>query len=235
MCVRYTLHRPDAAIEAVAKALGVRIDPEDWIQPPRYNVALSQIAPVVRSEEDAPRLRAMRWGLIPPADRGLQGRRALANARLETLDRLPAFRAAAAARRCLVPVNGFYEYKDLGRRKQPYVFMRPDGEPFALAGLWEPPLDGLPPSFCVVTTAPNAAMAGIHDRMPLVLTGPAMGLWLGERPLEEEALGRIGRPLPADLLVARQVNAFVNSSRNEGPQCLAPPDAEPPEFDFGSG
>ncbi len=234
MCVRYTLHRPDAAIETVAKALGVRLDTEDWIQPPRYNVALSQTAPVVQADGGAPRLRPMQWGFVPPADHGSPRRRALGNARLETLARLPAFRAAAADRRCLVPVNGFYEYKDLGRRKQPYVFMLPDGEPFALAGLWEPPQGGLPPSFCVVTTAPNAAMAGIHDRMPLVLTGPAMGLWLGDRPLEAAALRQIGRALPSELLVARQVNAYVNSSRNEGPRCLEPPDPEPPEFDFGA-
>jgi putative SOS response-associated peptidase YedK len=202
MCVRYTLHRPDAAIAAVADALGVQLDARDWMEPPRYNVALSQVAPVVFKDGYTPRLERMRWGLVPPADRSLPRRRALGNARLETLSRLPAFRAAAAARRCLVPVNGFYEYKDLGRRKQPYVFMLRDGEGFALAGLWETPLDGLPPSFCVVTTAPNAAMAGVHDRMPLVLTGPAMGLWLGERPLEEAALQRIRQPLPADLLVA---------------------------------
>ena len=234
MCVRYTLHRPDAAIATVAKALGVRLDPKDWIQPSRYNVALSQVAPVVRAEDGAPRLRPMQWGLVPPADRGLPRRRPLGNARLETLARLPAFRAAAAARRCLVPVNGFYEYKDLGSRKQPYVFMQPDGEPFALAGLWEPPLEGLPPSFCVVTTAPNSVMTGIHDRMPLVLTGSSMGLWLGEQPLEAAALRRIEAPLPAELLVARRVNAYVNNSRNEGPRCLEPPDPEPPEFDFGA-
>jgi putative SOS response-associated peptidase YedK len=233
MCVRYTLHRPDAAIATVAKALGIRLDPEDWMQQPRYNVAPSQVAPVVQADEHAPRLRPMRWGFLPPADRDLPRKRMLTNARVETISKIPAFRAAAAARRCLVPVNGFYEYKDIGRRKQPYVFMRPDGEPFALAGLWEPPLGGLPPSFCVVTTAPNEAMAGIHDRMPLVLAGSAMGLWLGEKPLEEEALRQIARPPSADLLVARLVNAYGNNSRHEGPQCLAPPDAEPPEFDFG--
>jgi putative SOS response-associated peptidase YedK len=233
MCVRYTLHRPDAAIATVAKALGIRLNPEDWMETPRYNVAPSQIAPVVQADERVPRLRPMRWGFIPPADRALPRQRLLTNARFETLARLPAFRAAAAARRCLVPVNGFYEYKDLGSRKQPYVFMRPDEEPFVLAGLWEPPLGDLPPSFCVVTTAPNAALAGIHDRMPLVLTGPAMGLWLGDRPLEAAALRQLMQPLPADLVVARPVNAYANNSRHEGPQCLAPPDTEPPEFDFG--
>jgi len=234
MCVRYTLHRPDAAIAAVAKALGIRLDPEDWMEAPRFNITLSQVAPVVGTDAGAPRLRPMQWGFIPPADRDLPKKRLLANARLETLTRIPAFRAAAAARRCLVPANGFYEFKDLGSRKQPYVFMRPDEEPFAMAGLWEPPLGDLPPSFCIVTTAPNAAMEGIHDRMTLVLTGPAMGLWLGEKPLATEALRQIMQPLPADLLVARQVNAYVNNSRHEGPRCLAPPDAEPPEFDFGA-
>jgi len=234
MCVRYVLHRPDAAFAAVAEALGIRLDPGDWMKSPRYNVAPSQVAPVVQAHEGAARLRPMRWGLIPPADRNLAKKRALTNARVETVAVIPAFRAAAAARRCLVPVNGCYEFRDMGRRKQPYVFMRPDGVPFALAGLWEPELDGLQPSFCVVTTEPDAAMAEIHDRMPLVLTGPAMGLWLGEKPLDAAALRQMARPPPPDLLVARQVNACVNNSRHEGPQCLAPPDAEPPEFDFNA-
>jgi putative SOS response-associated peptidase YedK len=230
MCVRYVLHKPDAAIAAVAKALGVRIDPADWMAPPRYNVTLSHLEPVIGKQDGVIGMRPMRWGFVPPADRDLPKKRVLANARIETLTHLPAFRAAAASRRCLVPVNGFYEFKDMGRRKQAYVFMRPDEAPFALAGLWEPSTGDLPEGFCVVTTAPNATMAGIHDRMPVVLTGDGMGAWLGETPLDPAALRRFAEPAPADALAARPVSAYVNNSRNEGPECLAPPEEDLPEL-----
>ena len=229
MCTRYTLHKPEAALRAVAQTLGVTLE---FAAPflPRFNLAPSLILPVVTSQAGSPRLQRFRWGLVPPADRGQDSARHLPNARAESLTKLPAFRAAAAARRCLVPANGFYEFKTLGRRKEPYLFTRPNEEPFALAGLWEPPDGEQPGTFCLVTTEPNTVMAPIHNRMPLVLTGGTMGRWLGEQSVPAAEWAELIRPGADDLLVPRRVSAYVNNSRHEGPQCLAEPDAEPPEL-----
>lgn len=232
MCVRYTLHKPDAAIVAIAKALGVHLDSSDWLQP-RYNVAPSQTMPIVMEKARVARVQSMRWGLLPPADRDQVKKRTLTNARAETMTQWPAFRTAAAQRRCLVPANGFYEFKDVGWRKEPYVFMLRDEKPFALAGLWEEPLEGMPPTFCIVTTEPNATMEPIHHRMPLVLTAETMGRWLGEGRLPEKSLEDLTRPVSAELLIARRVNTHVNYVRHEGPMCLAPPEEDPPELALG--
>ena len=228
MCVRYALNQWQAAINAVAKALGVELGGQE--EAPRYNVAPSQLAPIVAAAPDGPRLQAMRWGLIPPADRQLPKPRLLTNARAETMAQFPAFRAAVAQRRCLVPVNGFYEFKDLGARKEPYVLTLPADEPFALGGLWETPIGESAPTFCVVTTEPNAIMQPIHGRMPLILTGKYLALWLGAQPLDERALSETMRQVPAERLQARRVNPYVNNSRHEGPQCLADPEPALPEL-----
>jgi putative SOS response-associated peptidase YedK len=229
MCTRYTLHKPEAALRAVAQSLGVTLE---FAAPflPRFNLAPSAILPVVTWQAGSPRLQRFRWGLLPPADRGQTAPRHLANARAETVTKLPAFRAAAAERRCLVPANGFYEFKNLGRRKEPYVFMRPEEAHFAFAGLWEPPEGESPGTCCILTTEPNAMMVPIHNRMPMVLTGAAMGRWLGEQPLALAAWEEFTRPVAVDLLVPRRVDSYVNNSHHEGPQCLAEAAAELPEL-----
>jgi len=232
MCVRYTFHEPEAAIGAVADALGVKLDAGAWLEP-RFNVAPSQVAPIVAFVTGAPQLWPMRWGLIPPADRLLAQPRLLTNARSETLLRRPAFKAAATRRRCLIPANGFYEFKDMGRRKDPFLFTLSNGAPMAIAGIWEPPLGVLPASFCLVTTEPNAALSPYHDRMPVILTPEAMGRWLGDQPLTEEALQALTRPIDPGLIASRQVNGYVNNSRHEGPKCIAGPDEEGPEAQLG--
>jgi putative SOS response-associated peptidase YedK len=229
MCVRYVLHEPEAAIRAVAEALGVHFAVSKEL-PARYNVAPSQTVPVIVSELTGPRLAEMRWGFTPPADRGAPIRRALHNARAETVTKLPAFREACARRRCLVPANGFYEFKDLGKVKEPYVLTMADGRPFAFAGLWEPPEEDGPPTFCILTSEPNAEVAAVHNRMPVLLQDEAVRAWLGSEPLPPESLGRLVQPAPPGRVALRRVNSFVNNSRNEGPKCLEPPDPPQPEL-----
>jgi putative SOS response-associated peptidase YedK len=193
-------------------------------------VAPSQIVPAVAREAGRTRLRPLRWGFIPPADRNLPKPRLLTNCRSETMNELPAFRSAAASRRCLLPADGFYEFKDLGRSKEPYLFTLRAPAPWALAGLWEPgPADG-PGTFCIVTTEPNATMRPIHNRMPLIVTGKALGQWLGDEPLSDGLREELIRPAPDDLLALRRVNQYVNNSRHEGPQCVADPEPALPEL-----
>jgi putative SOS response-associated peptidase YedK len=233
MCVRYTLHKTDAALSAISRALGVPLETPDWASP-RFNASLTVTMPVVALAEGTPSVRAMRWGLVPFAERANARPRLLANAKSETVARMPAFRKGVAERRCLVPANGFYEWKESGGVKWPYLFTLAGGEPFAFAGIWDPKADGLPETYCILTAEPNELVAKVHNRMPVILAAETMPAWLGDRPLEAEELRRLVRPIEAARMECRPVSRFVSNSRNEGPGCLAPPDdpAPEPEFDF---
>lgn len=233
MCVRYTLHKTDAALNAISAALGTPLETPDWAVP-KYNVTLTSTMPVVAREGGATAVRAMRWGFIPFGGHGAHPK-LIANARAETVAALPAFRKAAASRRCLVPANGFYEWATDGSTKLPYLFTLAGEEPFALAGIWDPPAGDLPATYCVLTTEPNELVARVHNRMPVILTEGAMGRWIGDTPLAPEELKLLASPLDPSRMSSRRVSRYMSNSRNEGPQCLAPPD-EPqpePELDFG--
>jgi putative SOS response-associated peptidase YedK len=233
MCVRYTLHKTDAALGAISRALGVPLEAPDWAGP-RYNVTLTDTMPVVACDAGQPAVRAMRWGLVPPGERGKDRPRLLANARSETAAALPAFRRAVAERRCLVPANGFFEWRSAGGVKWPHLFTLRDEEPFAFAGIWDPAAGELPETYCILTTAPNSLVARVHDRMPVILAADSMTRWIGERPLAAEELRLLVSPFAAERMASRPVSRYVNNSRHQGPDCLAPPDETPPEpeFDF---
>jgi putative SOS response-associated peptidase YedK len=233
MCVRYTLHKSDAALGAISRALGVPLETPDWAGP-RFNVSLASSMPVVACGAGQPGVRAMSWGLVPFGELGKPRPQLLANARSETAAKLPAFRRGTAERRCLVPANGFYEWMSSGGVKQPHLFTLRDEEPFAFAGIWNPAAGQLPETYCILTTRPNDLVARVHNRMPVILTAETMPRWLGERPLAVEELSLLVRPIAAERMESRPVSRFVSNSRNEGPGCLAPPDeAFPePEFDF---
>ena len=233
MCVRYTLHKTDAALNAISAALGEPLATPDWVVP-RFNATLTTTMPVVARAGGATSVRPMRWGLLPFGGPGAQPK-LIANARAETVASLPAFRKAAAARRCLVPANGFYEWKTSGASKLPFLFTLAGDEPFALAGIWDPSAGDLPETYCVLTTEPNELVATVHNRMPVILTERAMAQWLGDQPLPPEELKRLTAPFEASRMASRRVSRYMSNSRNEGPQCLALPD-EPrpePELDFG--
>jgi putative SOS response-associated peptidase YedK len=234
MCVRYTLHKTDAALGAISRALGVLLESPEWARP-RYNVTLTDTMPVVVCGHDAPGLRPMRWGLVSAGERAGARPRLLANARSETAATVHAFRKGIAARRCLVPANGFYEWMSRGGVKLPYLFTLVGEEPFAFAGIWDPALDDLPETYCLLTNRPNELVAKVHDRMPVILTASTMRRWIGDQPLADAEYRALVGPLEAALMESRPVSRFVSSSRNEGPQCLAPPDEAPPqpELDFG--
>ena len=235
MCVRYTLHKSDAALTSISRALGTHLDSPD--EAPRYNASLTDVMPVVAAADGAYAVRKMRWGIIPADQRGISKPRLLANARAETATRMPAFRAAVAARRCLVPANGFYEWKTVGRSKQPYLFTLGGDEPFAFAGIWDPADASYPETFCILTTTPNSLLAPIHNRMPVLLAGETARRWIGSAPLEAREFGELTAPLDPGRMESRAVNRYVSNSRNEGPRCIEPPgpDDGEPEFDFGQG
>jgi putative SOS response-associated peptidase YedK len=232
VCVRYILHEADSAISAVSKALGAKLAAPDWIAP-RYNVSIASRMPVVAAGGGGPEVRGMLWGLIPPGAKGEKNPRLLANARAETVATLNVFRRGVERRRCLVPANGFYEWRTEAGAKQPHLFQLRDQQPFAFAGIWEPAGEGRPETYCILTTEPNELVAPIHNRMPVILTGATMSRWIGSEPLGESERGELVRPLAAELMAVVRVSRFVNSTRNEGPECLSAPEG-PSQLELGN-
>jgi len=233
VCVRYTLHKSDAALAAVAKAIGQMYRRPAWLVD-RFNIRISEVAPVFARQGTETTLAPMMFGLVPSFQRGNPKKKLLHNARSETVTTLPSFREAVQRRRCLIPANGFYESVTQGKSSRPFVFMLKDEEPFAIAGIWEPGLaDDLPPSFSMLTTHPNDLIATLHDRMPVVLAPADMLRWLGDKPLSESVIQELCQPMPGERMVAREVNRFGNKPRSEGPGCLAPPDDPEPELKLG--
>ena len=220
MCGRYSLSAPGdviAEIFALARVPDLR---------PRWNVAPTQEAPVVRVDDTGTRrLDLLRWGLVPfwAKDPSIGNR--MINARSETAHEKASFKHPLRKRRCLVPVDGFYEWRRTPDGKVPTRIQRRDGRPFALAGLWErwtrgpgEPLE----TFTILTTSPNALLRPIHDRMPVVLDAADWELWLDPSQQDVERLAALLGPCPDADLEAFAVSRHVNSPANDDPACVEP-------------
>jgi putative SOS response-associated peptidase YedK len=221
MCGRFTQYAQRAEL---ARLLG--IDPGD-VPPrnPRYNIAPTQLVVVLRLDDGQRSIREMRWGLIPSWAQDARIGNSLINARPETVASKPAFRSAFKSRRCLIPTTGFYEWTPLPgvKKKQPMHIRLKDGEPFALAGLWERWKDegGATVESCtIITTEANELIRPIHDRMPVILAPNDYGAWL-DSVTPAEALQALLRPFPPEAMEAVPVSTYVSNPRNVGPQCLA--------------
>jgi putative SOS response-associated peptidase YedK len=212
MCGRYTLFK----LEQLLKQF-------PWLQlppdvRPRYNIAPTQ--PVLAVANDHPdRLDYFHWGLIPSwaKERSIGSR--MINARAETLAEKPAFRTALRRRRCLIPADGFYEWrKEPDGTKTPLYIGMKSGEPFMFAGLWDrwrDPEGQEVPSCTVITTTPNSFVQSIHDRMPVIIPPEHYQDWLtGSEP------GRFLQPYPAEHMDAHPVSRHVNSPRNDSKDCV---------------
>jgi putative SOS response-associated peptidase YedK len=233
MCGRYTLTHPAAEL---ARVFGFLERPN---LPPRYNAAPTQELPVVRRRADADgcKLVSMRWGLVPFwADDPSIGSRMI-NARSETALEKASFRNAMRERRCLVPADGFYEWKAApGGTRQPFRIVARDRGPFAFAGLWEvwkgpkgAPLDRPLQSFTILTTTANRVLRPLHERMPVILDPAAFDAWLDpDIPVAEAA--SLLRPCPDDRLEVYPVSTRVNAVRNDDEACIAPLAEEPPRL-----
>lgn len=187
---------------------------------PRYNIAPTQPVPAVVRAPGGLRLGSLAWGLAGSAPRA--GRRPLINARAETVDRLPSFSTAFRRRRCWVIADGFYEWRrDPDDGRTPYHIALPDGRPFAFAGLWSPgDGEGETPSCAIITTRPAAAIAHIHDRMPVILTPEHREAWIDPAA---NAAGLLDLLAPyAGPLVAYPVSTRVNSVANDDQACRRP-------------
>lgn len=191
---------------------------------PRFNLAPQQEAPIIRWIAGRRCLDSLRWGLVPPwAEDPAIGNR-LINARSESAPDKPAFRAAFQSRRCIVPADGFYEWEVCASGKQPFYIHRKDGALLAMAGLWEcwNAPDGKPlESFTILTTAANAWMKQLHDRMPAILRDDETTRWL-DPTSESDALRALLRPLGEGELTAHPVGKAVGNVRNDRPDLIAP-------------
>jgi putative SOS response-associated peptidase YedK len=198
--------------------------------PVSWNVAPTQpVYTAATSATGTRKLRALRWGLVPNWAKDPRIGARLINARSETLHQRPAFRSLVGARRAIVPVSGFYEWRqpgpEAGSVKQPFYFHPAGGGPLAFAGLWDIWFDaeGQPLRSCtIITTRANEAMAPVHNRMPVVLPPQAWDEWLRPGPLPASRLRELLVPAPADLLSFHPVGLAVNKALNDGPDLIAP-------------
>jgi len=226
MCGRYTLTRHEGVVEDLQAALGVSAQGEWW--KPRFNVAPTQPAPVVMLRDGVRTIELMRWGLVPHWA-GRDGSRPplMINARVESLAAKAVFRDALARRRCLVPADGFYEWKREGTPKsgkaQPLYFHPRDRHIFAFAGLWAKARTdaGEVLSFTIVTGPPNELVKPVHDRMPIVLAPEAYAAWLDPSLPAEGARTLLGIP-SGEAWIADHVSTKVNSAAIDEPACIAP-------------
>lgn len=233
MCTRYLLRRPAAELAA---ALGVADFPSPL---PRYNAAPQQHLPVVRRRPGSGRREAaaLRWGFVPGWSPAPTTPTLLVNARAETVATKATFRDAFRHRRCLVPADGFYEWRRTAAGPMPWLFEHTAGELLLLAGLWErwagPDAEPFE-SFAVLTTTPNAVVAPIHDRMPALIPAPALDEWLDPLTPPERLAALLG-PAPAGELHARPVHPRLNNTAHDDASCLAPPPPAPAQLDLGLG
>jgi len=221
MCGRYASFLPAEAVARLFRVTGPLPN-----VPPSWNVAPTQDAMVVRRHPDSGERRVdlLRWGLVPHFTKDLKAARRPINARAETVATSGLFRGALAARRCLVPADAFYEWRVSGSAKQPYAIARRNGQPMAFAGLWEgwrSPEGEVLRSFTIVTTAANATLRPLHERMPVVLEAADWPAWLGEQPADPAALLR---PAAEDVLHTWPVDRRVGNVRNNDAGLLTPVD-----------
>ena len=237
MCGRYSLTTP---VEEMRRLFGFA-GPAPNLGP-RYNIAPTQDISVVRRADadeasaegtGGRMLAALRWGLVPSWARDPAMGPRLINARAETVAQKPAFRAAFEARRCLIPADGFYEWRRSGRNgrgREPYRICLADEAAFAFAGLWELWIgpDGAALESCaVITCDANALVAPIHDRMPVILDPADHAAWLGEGGISAADAQALLRPFPAGAMRAYPVSTRVNSPRNDDARCFAPREDAP--------
>jgi putative SOS response-associated peptidase YedK len=219
MCGRYAI---TTAPEAIRSLFRYQDQPNF---PPRYNIAPTQPIPIVRVEEGQRRFALVRWGLIPSWVKDPRTFSLLINARGESLLNKPAFRSAMRYRRCLIPADGFYEWRQEGPRKQPYYVHLRAGGLMAFAGLWENwtgPNGEEMETAAVVTTLANRTLQSIHERMPVIISPEAFHIWLDCRSVDAETAAALIAPAPDDLLQVYEVSTAVNRTANDSSALIEP-------------
>ncbi len=228
MCGRFTLHTPESElVQLYGPQLLPGIIPFFPAYVPRFNIAPTQTVLIIRTKAHDVGFEVvpMRWGLIPSWSKSLTGP-PLFNARSETVAEKPSFRTAFRRRRCLIPADGFYEWQALTpKQKQPHYITLRSGQPFAFAGLWETwqPPDGSRVDSCtILTTAANAFMQPLHDRMPVILSPDEFAPWLDSRLTDPDQLFPMLDQYPGEMMSEHAVSPLVGSVRNDSPELIVP-------------
>jgi putative SOS response-associated peptidase YedK len=219
MCGRYTI---TAAPEVVRTLFHYEEQPNF---PPRFNIAPTQPIAIVRLVDGKRQFALVRWGLLPSWVKDPKSFALLINARGESVCEKPAFRAAMKRRRCLIPADGFYEWKSVAGRKQPFYVRAKSGAPFAFAGLWETwtgPNGEELDTAAIVTTRANRTLAPIYDRMPVVVPPEAFDLWLDCTKVDAITAAALIAPAPENFFEAYPVSTAVNRTANDSPKLVEP-------------
>lgn len=219
MCGRYRLSRRK---ELLAEYFHVNFDDLDW--EPRYNLAPTQSVPVIRRYDASakPRASMLRWGLVPSWSSDAVSAAQNINARSETAATKPSFRDPLRKQRCLIPADGFYEWKRTGKARQPYCFEVNSGELFAFAGIWDLWRDrsgAMIESCSILTTIANPLTSTVHDRMPVILQPQSYGLWLEPAMQELQPISELLRPYDAAQMRCFPVSVRVNHVANDDEGC----------------
>jgi putative SOS response-associated peptidase YedK len=221
MCGRFTLTVDPAELQ---DAFGDFIFPTQFA--PRYNIAPTQ--PILAIPNDGKnKADFFLWGLIPSWSKDPSIANKLINARGETIAEKPSFRGSFKYKRCLIPADGFYEWKtETGQKtKTPYFIHMKDRKPFAFAGLWDEwhsPEGSMLRTCTIITTEPNELMSNLHNRMPVILDKKNYAEWLEPAPQTRENLIHLIQPFPADRMSAYPVSTLVNVPNNDRIELIAP-------------
>jgi putative SOS response-associated peptidase YedK len=220
MCGRFRLGK---GREALKKHFGADID-QDW--DPRYNVAPGQGVAAIRQHPTEPKreISLLRWGLIPSWAKEANVGYKMINARSETAAEKPAYCEVLKSRRCLIAADGFYEWKKLGKEKQPYCFTLADEGIFAFAGIWDrwKASDGSTVESCsILTTSANELVHDVHDRMPVIVAASDYDLWLDPRFSNVAGITELLRQYPPAEMRKYPVSSRVNSVQFDDPECAA--------------
>ncbi len=219
MCGRYRLSRRKQIVEEYFESQS-ESEEEEWGL--RYNIAPTQPVPTVRQSGASRVLSMMRWGLVPSWATDIKIGNQLINGRSESVLEKPAFRDSFRTRRCLIPADGFYEWKKYGKQRQPFHFGMKDGGLFGFAGLWErwkSPNGQVLESCSILTTTANQVLEGVHDRMPVILPRRLYQIWLTASATETERLAELLVPFDAGAMVRYPVSSLVNKPQNDVPEC----------------
>ncbi len=233
MCGRFVSSTP-------ISALAERFLVEEVRAPEReasYNVAPTDEVYAVATRRGVRKLGTFRWGLVPHWAKDPSSGNRMINLRAETVSEKPSFRRMLERHRCVIPADGFYEWKAMGkgRRKRPFFIRSRDGQPLPLAGLWEAWKDPEEQdaewlrTCTVITTEPNDLVAPVHDRMPAVLAPGDVDTWLDEQVTDADVVAGLLRPYPSELLEMWPVTTDVNKVDNNGPDLVEPLEGHEPD------
>jgi putative SOS response-associated peptidase YedK len=220
MCGRFTI---TTDLQILVERFNILNDLSFEYQP-RYNIAPSQPVPAIINDGKANRMGLLKWGLIPSWSKEKAQSYKMINARAETLTIKTSFKNLLKSRRCLIPADSFYEWKKENGGKIPMRMLLKDNKLFAMAGLWDSwisPAGETVNTFTIITTAPNELLKPIHDRMPVILTPEKEQLWL-DPVIDFKLLNEILVPYPASKMDYYAVSTFINSTKNDTPECILP-------------